>query len=567
MPPSELALFHPAGLLRQGGNPFGKDVANAGLFRALARWGGYEQLSILNQLGLPAQELAQGWLAEVDRELSFASAPLQATNLPAQAGVLLRGQPYLSELAWTRCQAGCQRDYSLVGLIHTIAPPAVRELIGAAALAPVEPWDALICTSPAVQQAMHTMFEQHERYLVDRLGATRAIRPQMPLIPLAVEVDAIEAAAANREAGQELRSSLGLSPDALVVLWVGRLSYYEKAFPQPMFLALNRAAQALEQPVHFLMAGWFPDGDQDRALYEQAAAAYAPAVQLHLLNGNDPDTVNACWSAADVFLSLVDNIQETFGLTPVEAMAAGLPIVASDWDGYSFTIRHGKDGYLVPTLAGSAPGLDGLIANLHALSMETYQTYVGAVAQHTVVDVPLAADYLTKLLASPELRRVMGAAARERARSTFSWPVVVDQYNQLFDQLAELRASSTAAASGLGAISHPLRGTPFRDFHGFASQVLSAEHRFACSDAVDLQEAVARLSTVALDRKFPGVRAQPRELEQLLKALVQQPQQSLAELQAQFPAERADYIELALLWLTKLGVLSCTAPTGAPPAR
>jgi hypothetical protein len=70
-----------------------------------------------------------------------------------------------------------------------------------------------------------------------------------------------------------------------------------------------------------------------------------------------------------------------------------------------------------------------------------------------------------------------------------------------------------------------------------------------------------------LDRKFPGVRAQPRELEQLLKALVQQPQQSLAELQAQFPAERADYIELALLWLTKLGVLSCTAPTGAPPAR
>ena len=136
MPPTELALFHPAGLLRQRGNPFGKDVANAGLFRALARWGGYEQLSVLNQLGLPNQELAQAWLAEVGRELSFASAPLQATNLPAQAGVLLRGQPYLSELAWTRCQAGCQRDYSLVGLIHTIAPPAVRESIGAASLAP-----------------------------------------------------------------------------------------------------------------------------------------------------------------------------------------------------------------------------------------------------------------------------------------------------------------------------------------------------------------------------------------------------------------------------------------------
>ena len=52
-------------------------------------------------------------------------------------------------------------------------------------------------------------------------------------------------------------------------------------------------------------------------------------------------------SAADLALSLVDNTQETFGLAVAEAMAAGLPVVASDWNGYRDLIRHGVDGYLV----------------------------------------------------------------------------------------------------------------------------------------------------------------------------------------------------------------------------
>ena len=39
-------------------------------------------------------------------------------------------------------------------MIHTLAPPKVREMIGEVLLAPVQPWDALICTSPAVRQCL-----------------------------------------------------------------------------------------------------------------------------------------------------------------------------------------------------------------------------------------------------------------------------------------------------------------------------------------------------------------------------------------------------------------------------
>ncbi len=47
---------------------------------------------------------------------------------------------------------------------------------------------------------------------------------------------------------------------------------------------------------------------------------------------------------------LIDNMQESFGLTPIEAMAAGLPRVISDWDGYRDSVQHGEDGFLIRTI-------------------------------------------------------------------------------------------------------------------------------------------------------------------------------------------------------------------------
>ena len=42
-------------------------------------------------------------------------------------------------------------------------------------------------------------------------------------------------------------------------------------------------------------------------------------------------------AASDMALFLVDNLQETFGLAVAEAMAAGLPVVASDWDVFAIS--------------------------------------------------------------------------------------------------------------------------------------------------------------------------------------------------------------------------------------
>ena len=561
--PVSLTLFHPPGnVLATPGNPFGKDIANAGLFRALARHGGYSALHVLHQSSASAEQLSLEFYPPGGPQAQLSTGPLWNTALPERSGVLLRGQPYLAELAWLRRSAGrdasrADAAYSLAGLIHTTAPPAIREQMAAAALAPVQPWDALICTSPAVQAAMEQLFDQQAAHFHERLGASRAPRPKLPLIPLAVEVEAIAAHAADGAARQALRQRLAIPDADVLVLWVGRLSYFEKAFPQVMLRAVQQAAARCGQRLHFALVGWFPNGEADLRLYQQAAEQLAPDVNVLVLDGNDTQLLAQSWAAADVFLSLVDNIQETFGLAPVEAMAAGLPVVVSYWDGYRYTVRDGVDGCLIPTLGapGGAPG--ELLAQLHTLGLEAYQTYVGAVAQHTAVHLGRATDALVQLLRSPERRAAMGAAAQTRAREMFSWPVVVGQYNALFVELAERRARALRDGEVVGgARLQPNRGDPFADFRGFASAVLEPDLRLRLAAGVGPAD-LDPLLAVQLNRLYPGLRGSVPEAMALLEQLQAAGAAGAtpAQLLASVSPGRGPYLDTTLVWLAKLGLV------------
>ena len=131
----------------------------------------------------------------------------------------------------------------------------------------------------------------------------------------------------------------------MLVLCVGRLSHHAKAHPFPAFHAADQAARRTGKKVLLVFAGWAAHPAIDRA-YREGAAQFAPAAASAFVDGQDPAVRTGAWHAADVFLSLPDNIQETFGLVVVEGMASGLPVVGSDWDGYRDLIVDGETGYL-----------------------------------------------------------------------------------------------------------------------------------------------------------------------------------------------------------------------------
>ena len=546
---ARLSIFHPPGQMGLGANPFGKDVANLQLYRALAQHGGFEQLDVLTLSTTTEADARRALLDDAAAGARITTDSVLNQAVPGASGALLRGQPYLDELAWVRRRSGGDRNYSLIGLIHTLAPPTIRELISKTLISPVQPWDALICTSPSVRDAVAQMFDDYGDFLGERMYGVRPPQPQLPVVPLGVDGEAFAARADRPEVRARLRGELGLSDDDALVLWVGRLSYYEKAFPQPMFKAVQQAARQAGKKAAFVMAGWFP-ADSDRALYEQAAAAHAPDVDVRLMNGNDAALVADLWAASDIFLSLVDNIQETFGLTPLEAMAAGRPVVASDWDGYRFTVRDGIEGFLVPTLIGPAGRQGRPIALQHILGAQAYQAYAGVVAQHTAVHVGRAADALARLMADPALRRQMGEAGRARIRETFDWKVVARQMNALVDELGQRRAA--AASPRTRHVEDPVKGDPFRDFAGFATHALSLDSRLAAAPGASV-EAVRAAASINLDVAFPGWRADLAECARAFELIAGGPATTVRHVLLAFPTERRRPVELGRRWLAKHG--------------
>ncbi len=101
---------------------------------------------------------------------------------------------------------------------------------------------------------------------------------------------------------------------------------------------------------------------------------------------------------------------EVFPLVVLEAMAAGLPVVASDVGGVGEAVRHGMDGLLVP--AG---------------------------------DVTALAHALKQLVSNPELRRDMGRRAQQRCHRLFSMSRCAEQVADLYRRLT--RPAALPAAS------------------------------------------------------------------------------------------------------------------------
>jgi glycosyltransferase involved in cell wall biosynthesis len=108
------------------------------------------------------------------------------------------------------------------------------------------------------------------------------------------------------------------------------------------------------------------------------------------------------WSVlATAHVFALPSLSEAFGIAATEAMAAGLPVVASDVGGLPELVTPGVTGELFP------PG-----------------------------DHEALADHLTRLLRSPALRERMGRAARETAQA-HSMERSVDRYVALYEEMVD----------------------------------------------------------------------------------------------------------------------------------
>ncbi|HYC02728.1 MAG TPA: glycosyltransferase family 4 protein [Azospirillaceae bacterium] len=534
--------FHPEGYDTSAPKLMGRHAAGEGFLRGFLRHADVDRFFCLSRTQALAQPFADN-VARLAPGKPVIWIPAEAPEQIAAAGCIYTPGPGLAEEAFRRRASG-QRAYSICGVTHTTASFTALDSIADMLTAPVQPWDALICTSRVVLDTVRRLLDDQADYLADRLGATRFPTPLLPVIPLGVDCGALAPDAAARASWRE---RLGIAAEDVAVLFMGRLSFHAKAHPIPMYQALERAARSTGRRIHLIQSGWFAN-EFIEAAFKNEAANHAPGVVHHWLDGRKPDVRGGIWSAVDVFVSLSDNIQETFGLTPIEAMAAGLPVVVSDWDGYKDTVRDGVDGFRIPTLmAGEGLGAD--LMRRHELDIDTYDVYCGRTSQFVAIDVAACAAAFERLILDPGLRASMGAAGRARALERYDWRVVIGQYQALWAEQERIRAAGAESAPRKpGRPGRPARPDPYRSFATYPTRTLDLGTLFVARPGAGAAEVTALLNSPMVQYLNASLPA-PDELAALLAAA--SVPLRVETLLAAFPEQRRGHLARGLVWLAK----------------
>jgi starch synthase len=531
----------------------GRQSAGAGFLEALVRYGAPEELFCLT--GQSSE------FAEFQRKVaSLADPPPPSTwvrpdglETLGRAGCLYQPGPMLAEMAWLR-RFRDERLFSLCGITHSVATERVIRGIRDFLTAPTQPWDALVCTSRSALAATERIMESWSEYLARRGFAVPASPLRTAVIPLGVHLDRFRRDEAALARGRALRVRLGIPDDAVAGLYFGRLNFLSKAHPTPLYRAFDLAQRALPPGrVHLILTGQFSDPRMG-AQIEAARQRFGPTVHIHHVDGGAPDA-GASWFAADFFVSLTDNVQESFGLTPVEAMAASLPCIVSDWNGYRETVVDGETGFLVPTTT-PPPGAGIEIADRLARRGYDPYAYIGTIAQSTAVDIDACARAIVALAEDGDLRRRMGQAARRRAELVFDWRAVMARYVELWDELAEVRASAPVLAPRLpGETVHPDYPDPFWMFAAHPTRALGGSDEVALAD-LDAPFVLERLRRDALHTFAGAVMLEPPAVDRLLARLAEAPARVDALGDEGADAGRRAALLRTIAWLYKYGIVT-----------
>lgn len=384
--------------------------------------------------------------------------------------------PSIARAAQTRHRLGWQ-SYFISGLTHTISSRNAMDLLAAMLISPIAPWDALICTSHAVKSSVNKIFESQQEYLRSKFGSQIAFQlPFLPVIPLGVHC----ADFSYTEEDEILsRDALSINSNETVFLFIGRLSFHAKANPYAMYCALEEVYKRTNKNITLIQCGWFANKYIEN-VFKDSAQKFAPSIKHVFLDGGRKECRDRAWAAADVFLSLSDNIQETFGLTPIEALAAGKPVIATDWNGYRDTVLNDRTGYLIPTYM-PYPSVGNKYALSYNADVINYDNYIGFASLHVSLDLGALVSAMQELVLNPEKRKFMGSSAKHLAALKFSWSSIIKDYFNLWDELNAKRIASHKIDQRCSNEPFPNQLDPFELFSQYPSNVIGPESIFLLS--------------------------------------------------------------------------------------
>ena len=331
-------------------------------------------------------------------------------------------------------------SFSIVGMIHTLSTKQAIQSIQNIVTSNFEDWDALICTSTAGKRVVERIMNYHHESLEERFDMILPKKKliKLPIIPLAVKDFSADKSRSRQEKRINARNTLNLPNDSYIILYLGRLCAHAKAHPLSIYQAVSKATISCQDKNIILLECGVFNTEAAEVAYNDLARN-TKNLNLKRIGGTrnaSEEEKELALMAADVFVSPSDNIQETFGITVIEAMSAELPVIVSDWNGYKDFVVDGENGYLIPTTynLGSDNSLDFIDRN-YQLGLINLDYMIGLRSMTTSLDCNLMAERLIFLANNPKKRIEIGVNAKTYWRSRFSWDIVQKQLRNLWTDL------------------------------------------------------------------------------------------------------------------------------------
>jgi glycosyltransferase involved in cell wall biosynthesis len=435
--------------------------------------------------------------------------------------------------------------FPVTGVTHSIDPIFMNSRYLELILAGPAPYDGIVCSSPGARAAVEKGLSWVGKQLRERTGVTFPTPLRLELIPFG-----IDEALFQEENRKEARAYFRFPPDAVVVLSVGRISLRHKSDWAPILELFARMESQREMgKIILLIAGGGQSSDV--TLLESMVNEMGLKKRILLFPNFAPEVKQKLFQASDFYLSIIDNFQETFGLTVLEAMASRLPVVISDFSGYRNFISHGREGFLIPTTwAETMP--EFLKETLGILDPSMARLYL---SQMVAVDLEKMKEAILRLARDERLRFRMGGAAKSKAL-TYRWSNLIPVYEKFWGELKE-----ESRHYALNPIEPPniLAGDFSSTFSHYPSRRLSGKQEIRLTD---YGSKILKDSAKPVRYEDVQVCLFPDLERFLLGSLLQQPRSvaDLQELSLKSLDASKGQVDFILLWLLKHGAVKIESP-------